>query len=260
MSGSGNTFIVVDNREHQIKDPKRFAAEKSKLNAVDGVLFVEKPKEKQTHFFMRIVNADGSEAEACGNGYRCIGLYAHQHLAFPKFIRVGTLGGPVEIDVASPQAIKVKMVDPKDYRKGIEIKMGQESLSASFINTGVAHTVIFKDDLNNIPVETLGKSIRYHQMFAPNGTNVNFVKVEGKNKLSIRTYERGVEAETLACGTGSVAAAIVANLEGKIETPVEVLPKSGERLKVDFRYSGNKVTNVYLEGPATENSKGSVSI
>ena len=215
MEGSGNSFIVVDNRERQIKNLKEFAAKESKSQSVDGVLSIEKPEQKGTDFFMRIVNSDGSEAEACGNGYRVVGLYASKYLNIPnpKFIRVGTSEGPVIIDAASPQAIKVKMLNPTDYQKRIEIKMGQKSLPASFINTGVPHTVIFADDVKNIAVDTLGRTIRYHKMFKPKGTNVNFVEVTGKNSLAIRTYERGVEAETLACGTGSVAAAIIANLD-----------------------------------------------
>lgn len=261
MAGSGNTFIVIDNRANLIKDPKEVAAKICKLHEsgrADGVLFIEKPKEEGTSFFMRIFNADGSEADACGNGYRCVGLYASKHLNIPnpKFIRVGTLGGPIEINAASPQAIKVKMIDPTDYQKRIEIKMGQESLSASFINTGVPHAVIFTERLDKVPVMELGRAIRYHERFAPRGANVNFVEVTGINTLAIRTYERGVEAETFACGTGSVAAAIIGNLDGKVEAPVEVLPKSGEKLKVYFKRSGNEVTDVYLEGPAEENSKG----
>ncbi len=262
MAGSGNTFIVVDNRENLIRDLNQFAAKVCKHPGADGVLFIENPKEKQTDFFMRIVNADGSEADACGNGYRCVGLYASKHLNIsdPKFILVGTKGGPIEINAASPEAIKVKMIDPKDYPVQVEINVESKSLQGTRINTGVPHTVIFTDDLKNIAVNELGRSIRNHEMFAPKGTNVNFVQITGKNTLSIRTYERGVEAETLACGTGSVAAAIIANLDGKVETLVEVLPKSGEKLKVSFHRSGNKVTNVYLEGPAKFIVKGNLPI
>jgi diaminopimelate epimerase len=223
---------------------------------VDGVLLIEKPKDANTHFFMRIFNSDGSEAEACGNGYRCIGLVAHKELDFPKFMTVGTLAGPVTIDVQSDKAIKVKMVNPVDYREKVEIKLKNRSLNGAFINTGVPHVVIFVegldkvDELNGFPVEALGRGVRYHEHFKPKGTNVNFVQVTGDKQLSIRTYERGVEGETLACGTGSVAAAIIANLQGKVEAPVEVAPKSGEKLKIYFERSGKKVTNVFLEGPA----------
>ncbi len=264
MAGSGNNFIVIDNRENVIKDQdqSQFAAKQCKDYGVDGVLFIEKPKDKQTDFFMGIVNADGSEAEACGNGYRCVGLYAAEHLNIsnPEFISVGTLGGPVEIDAAKPQAIKVKMINPVDYKAKIKIPLKDQTLTASFVNTGVPHTVIFTEDLKNVSVHDLGKAIRNHSLFSPKGTNVNFVQKTGKSSLSIRTYERGVEAETLACGTGSVAAAIVANLSDMVDIPVEILPKSGEKLKVDFLRSGKEITNVSLEGPAKFISKGHLSI
>ncbi|MBI4395130.1 MAG: diaminopimelate epimerase [Candidatus Omnitrophica bacterium] len=270
MAGSGNRFIVIDNRNRLIEDPKQFAKKECKSKAVDGVLLVEKPKEKQTDFFMRIVNSDGSEAEACGNGYRCVGLYAHDHLQFPKFMRAGTLGGPIEISVNSPRAIKVKMVNPTDYRERIEITPSPLPLplrggegkgeGVAFINTGVPHVVIFADGLDKIAVVELGRTIRYDKSFQPQGTNVNFVEVTGNNSLSVRTYERGVEDETLACGTGSVAAAIIANLKGFVEAPVEVLPKSGEKLKIYFNRSGNDITQVYLEGPAEEKSKGVLAV
>ena len=176
-------------------------------------------------------------------------------------MRVGTLGGPVEIDVHSQEAIKVKMVDPTEYRENVEIpNINDQTLRTAFINTGVPHVVIFTEKLEEAPVVELGRAIRYHKVFQPRGANVNFVEVTGKNSLSVRTYERGVEAETLACGTGSVAAAIIANLDGKVGAPVEVLPRSGEELKVSFHRSGNKITNVYLEGPARETSEGYLKI
>lgn len=255
MAGSGNTFIVADNRKNLIKNPSQFATkacQSPEFGGADGVLLIEKPRATETDFFMRIVNADGSEAEACGNGYRCVGLYAAKHLEVsnPKLIRVGTLGGTVEINAVSPKAIKVKMVNPFDYRAEIKIPLKDQTWTASFLNTGVPHAVIFTNDLKNVPVNELGRAIRRHEWFAPKGTNVNFVEITGKNALSIRTYERGVEAETLACGTGSVAAAITAHLAGRVNAPVEVLPKSGEHLKVYFDRSGSEMTNVYLEGPA----------
>ena len=262
-AGSGNTFIVVDNRENLITNPNQFAAKECKSSnagGIDGVLFIEKPKETQTDFFMRIVNSDGSEAEACGNGYRVVGLYAHKHLNFPKLISVGTLAGTVRINVASEEAIKVNMIDPTDYREKIEMKLKTKTWNGAFINTGVPHVVIFVDELDPFPVKEMGREIRYHENFKPKGTNVNFVKVEGKNKLSIRTYERGVEDETLACGTGSVAAAVIANLNGKVKVPVDVFPKSGEKLKVYFERCGNNVTHVSLEGPAKEKSRGKINL
>ena len=254
---SGNDFIVIDNRKQIIKDAKRFAARVCPQHlgvGADGVLLIE--LSKKADFFMRIMNADGSEAEACGNGYRCIGLYAHELLGFPKSMRVETLAGEIKIDV-NAKTVKAKMADPSEYREKVEISniiagsdSAAQTLNAAFINTGVPHVVIFAEGLGQIPVVELGRAIRYHRMFQPRGTNVNFAEVAGKNSLAIRTYERGVEEETLACGTGAVASAIVANLTGRVEAPVQVNTKSGETLQVYFERSGNQIRNVFLEGTA----------
>lgn len=253
MVASGNDFLVIDNRKKIVRDAKKFAAEVCRPHlgvGADGVLLIE-PSQK-ADFFMRIVNADGSEAEACGNGYRCVGLYAHELLKFPKSMRVETLAGEIKIDVNS-KTVRAKMADPTEYREKVEIpnlETSGRTLHAAFINTGVPHVVIFTEGLDQTPVVELGHAIRHHKIFQPRGTNVNFAEVAGKNLLSIRTYERGVEDETLACGTGTVAGAIVANLTGRVEVPVQVKTKSGEILKVYFERSGNRIQNVFLEGTA----------
>ncbi len=257
MVASGNDFLVIDNRKHVVKDAKAFAANVCRPHVsvgADGVLLIE--PSKKADFFIRIINSDGSEAEACGNGYRCVGLYAHELLGFPKSMRVETLSGDVKIDVNS-KTIKVKMTDPSGYRPKIEIQnlpagspSAPRALSAAFINTGVPHVVIFTEGLEQVAVTELGRAIRRHEMFKPKGTNVNFAEVTGENASSLRTYERGVENETLACGTGTVAVALVANLTGRVNAPVHVKTRSGEILKVHFERSGSKVSNVYLEGSA----------
>lgn len=214
---------------------------------------------------MRIINADGSEAEACGNGYRCIGLYANKLLGFPESMRVETLSGEIQIKVGRDK-IKVKMTNPHDYREKVEIDglitphpslspsrgegWGEGKLRGAFINTGVPHVVIFTEGLNQIPIVELGRAIRHHEMFKPKGTNVDFAEVAGERSIAVRTYERGVEDETLACGTGTVASAIVASLTGRVEAPVQVKTRSGEVLTVYFERSGSHVSNVFLEGTA----------
>ena len=255
---------MIDNRKKAIKDAKRFAAEVCPQHVgigADGVLLIE--PSKKTDFFMRIINADGSEAEACGNGYRCIGLYAHKLLGFKKSMRVETIAGTIAIEVGKDR-IRAKMADPSEYREKIEIGLNvsppiltfprgggkEKTLRAAFINTGVPHVIIFAEGLDQVKVKELGSSIRYHEIFKPKGTNVNFVEVIGRDFLSIRTYERGVEDETLACGTGTVASAIVANLTGRADAPVRVKTRSGEVLIVDFERNKNQVRNVFLEGTA----------
>ena len=272
MVASGNDFIVIDNREKLIKNPKRFAAKVCPQHVgvgADGVLLIE--PSRKADFFMRIINADGSEAEACGNGYRCVGLYAHQLLGFSRSMKVETLAGTIAIEVGK-ERIRARMANPSEYQEKISLSFPQKResmdprlkhagmtkeiegvLHVAFINTGVPHVVFFVEDLEGlgqVGVKELGSAIRYHEMFRPRGTNVNFVEVTGKDLLSIRTYERGVEDETLACGTGTVASAVVASLTGKVETPVHVKTQSGETLIVGFERKGNQVRNVFLEGSA----------
>ena len=250
MEASGNDFLVIDNRKGIIKNPKKFAAEVCRPHVGvggDGILLIE--PSKKADFFMRIVNADGSEAEACGNGYRCVGLYAKKLLGFSSNMKVDTLAGLIGIHV-NGKTIKAKMADPKDYREHVKINLSGKILNGAFMNTGVPHVVIFAEGLGEVAVSELGRAIRYHDMFKPKGTNVNFVEVTGKDLLAIRTYERGVEEETLACGTGTVAAALVAGITGRTNQPVRVTTKSGEVLTVYFDRSEEKIRNVFLEGNA----------
>lgn len=262
LVASGNDFIVIDNRKKWIKDHTSFAQKVCRPHrgvGADGVLFLE--PSKKSDFFMRIINSDGSEAEACGNGYRCVGLYAHTLLNFPKSMTAETLAGPIQIHVGK-DTIKVKMAIPSDFQKNISIagiSLNGSKLNAAFINTGVPHTVIFAEQIKQIDVEELGRKIRHHKMFKPRGTNVNFVEVTGKHSLSIRTYERGVEAETLACGTGTVASAIVGHLTQRVEAPVEVTTKSGEVLNVYLDIKNQKIQNVFLEGTAEFVFEGKLS-
>lgn len=253
LVASGNDFLVIDNRTKVIKDHKAFAQKVCRQHlgvGADGVLFIETARKED--FLLRIINSDGSEAEACGNGYRCVGLYAHRLLGFPKSMTAETLAGPIQIYVGK-ETIKVKMANPKDYQKTVSINalgLKGSKLNAAFINTGVPHTVIFAEQIKKIEVEEIGRKIRHHKLFKPRGTNVNFVEVTGKNSISVRTYERGVEAETLACGTGAVASAVVGYLSQRVEAPVEVTTKSGEVLNVYLDLKNQKIQNVFLEGTA----------
>jgi len=253
MVASGNDFIVLDNRKKAVRDAKRFAEEFCRPHVsigADGVLLVE--RSKKADFLMRILNADGSEAEACGNGFRCIGLYAHQLLGFKKQMRVETLSGEISISLKGKHIV-VDMIDPYDFKQNVALSgVGANGnvLKCAFVNTGVPHAVLFADQLESISVGDIGKAIRFHKVFQPKGTNVDFVQVSGPNALSVRTYERGVEAETLACGTGVTAAAVVANLTGRVSAPVTVTTKSGDAIIVHMKPSGSTVRNVSIEGTA----------
>lgn len=250
MQASGNDFIVVDNRRRVIKNAKAFAARFCPAHTsigADGVLLLE--KSKKAAFKMRIINADGSEAEACGNGFRCIARYANERLGFPKKFEFESLSGRIRSDVKG-RNVQVDLINPKKPIQQGKLNVLGWKLHYFFINTGVPHTVIFAGDLPGIDVKSLGRTIRYHEQFKPQGTNVNFVEVKEKNLIHIRTYERGVEDETLACGTGSTASAIVSSLAGYTRVPVLVKTRGGETLTVNFRCEGNKIKDVSLKGEA----------
>ena len=250
MVASGNDFVVVDNRKKVVKNPKRFTQEVCPQHTsvgADGVLLLE--NSRKNAFKMRIINSDGSEAEACGNGFRCIALYAKKKLGFPNRFHFDSISGTIEAAVEKNK-ICVGLAKPKGLKKRAEIQVLGHRLHYSFLNTGVPHVVIFVEGLSKVDVKSLGRAIRKHKAFAPKGTNVNFVEVKSRKEIQIRTYERGVEDETLACGTGSTASAIISSLLGYTKSPVRVKTKSGEVLTVHFTIKGTQIQNVKLEGTA----------
>jgi diaminopimelate epimerase len=207
---------------------------------------------------MRIFNADGSEAEMCGNGARCAAWYIYNRWEARLHIRLRTLAGTIAAHVitekaSDPGRIKIKLTPPKAIKLRIPLKTSYRTCKVNFINTGVPHIVIFVDDLAHINVKDLGKMFRFHRHFAPRGTNVNFVQIMGDDFIKVRTYERGVEDETLACGTGVSASAIMAALElnkTSVKNTINVLTQSGEILKVHFTRIRDIIGDVWLEGDA----------
>lgn len=262
MSGSGNDFIVIDNRNKIVRIASAFAKKYCNKEGVDGLLLVEKALQKQNDFKMVYYNSDGSRASFCGNGARCISLFAYLNKIAPSKMSFESDSGIIlaEIKNCSRKAklcydVKVKMPTPRNFKPDFNISVFGKNLKASFINTGVPHTVIFVKDIKNVDVNKLGRLIRFHKKFKPEGTNVNFVKVLAKNKLRVRTYERGVEAETLACGTGVVASSVISIMKKYVSSPVSVLTQGGETLKVHCKNVVRPFTgcfpDVFLEGKVT---------
>jgi diaminopimelate epimerase len=186
---------------------------------------------------MRIINSDGSEAEMCGNGIRCFALYAYINGICGKNAAVETLAGIKNTSVLDKKngLVNVDMGMPSDI-KVIELKLEGRKFTVYFLNTGVPHAVIFS---NNPQVKVDGRKIRYHKTFKPAGTNVNFAGVTGRNSINVRTYERGVEDETDACGTGSTAAAYIANKFKNVKFPVSVKTLGGDMLRIDINKEGH---------------------
>ncbi len=254
MNGSGNDFIVINNRENVVENTvdisieefvRRVCKRRESIGA-DGLILIE--KDNDYDFRWRFFNNDGSEVEMCGNGSRCAARFAFLNGIASLSMKFSTLAGVIEAEITGVNTVKVKLTNPKDYKS--KIKLEGIDMPASFINTGVPHVVYFVDNIDIVNVKELGAKTRYHDYFEDEGTNVNFVEVVDKKTVKIRTYERGVEDETLACGTGSTAAAVIAVLEGKCESPVDVVTRSGKILKVYVYKNKDSVEKVYLEGDA----------
>jgi len=250
MVASGNDFVVIDAAGQRLPANLRGFAkkvcERKRDIGADGLLLLE--PSKKANFKMRIFNPDGGEVSMCGNGARCAALYKCKTKS--KKIKIETQAGILEAQIKNNR-VKIKMSDPTDLKEGLDLHIEGVSHKAYFINTGVPHIVYFVDNLKDFNVKDKGAKIRYHRKFKPKGTNANFVKAKAKNKIEVRTYERGVEDETLACGTGSVASALIHGLrKGMKKGTVSVQTKSKEALRISFECKDKKFSDVYLEGSA----------
>jgi diaminopimelate epimerase len=257
MVASGNDFVVVDNRRGIVKDAVAFTREICRLHqgvGADGVLLFE--SSKKANFKMRILNSDGSEAAACGNGFRCIALYAHDVLKYSSRMKFESGSGLIEAEVGEKNNVKVQLIKPRVFEMNAALEVRKHKLYYAFLDTGVPHAVIFVKDIDKVEVFEAGKAIRNHARFQPFGTNVNFVEVKSKKEIAVRTYERGVENETLACGTGSTASAVISVLKGFVEAPVTVVTRGGEKLRIDMQKKGDEISKVFLEGKAQFVYKG----
>ena len=254
LSGAGNDFVIINNL-NQVVD----SADSEFMNFVtkicqrrmsvgaDGVLLVEPTED--VDFRMRYFNADGGEVETCGNGARCISKFAYLNGIVSEQMQFLTNAGIYEAEIVDDN-VKVRMSDPTDIRINVPLRLEDGVHNVGFANSGVPHVVFFVDDLEATDVFDLGQQTRYHNDFKPAGTNANFICIHSQELIEIRTYERGVENETLACGTGSIASAIVSATLGKVKSPVSVKTASGVVLKIHFDLENDEAENVYLEGDA----------
>ncbi len=252
MQGSGNDFILIDNRKGILKgmNLKGLAVKVCDRHysvGADGLIVII--PSKKADFKWRFFNADGSEAEMCGNGSRCTARFAHLKKMAKKSMSFETLAGTIHAHVKM-NTVKVQLAGATGLRMNIAVPLDSGIRMGHFINTGVPHLVYLSRDLDYEDVDRIGRTTRYHTLFKPRGANVNFVQILSKHKLRIRTYERGVEGETLACGTGSVAAALIAGSLGAVSSPIEVLTRGGEKLIVSFERAVDEFNTIHLEGNA----------
>ena len=261
MGIAGNDFVMIDNRAGDLRlAPEQISriCDRHRGVGADGVLVLERAT-NGADFRMRYYNADGGEAEMCGNGARCFARYA-SHVAGPMEklsfeTPAGVIGANIQGDL-----VRLQMSEPKDLQLGIKISLGDQTLDGHFVNSGVPHVVLPVEDLEHADVRGIGSAVRHHEMFSPKGANVNFLKRRGDKQISIRTYERGVEDETLACGTGVVASALIFSALERVDGPIGVLVRGGNELEVGFEKEGERFKNVTLTGPADFVFEGTIEL
>ena len=255
-SGAGNDFIMIDNRDGAFQAAREVVAGMCARHVsigADGLILLE-PSERAA-VRMCYFNSDGGEVEMCGNGARCFVAFARRlglattPLVFETMERV--LSGWTQ-----DETVRIAMGEVRDTRLDFPLDVGGIMYRAHFTNTGVPHVVLFCAEIDDVDVATVGRGMRYHEAFQPAGTNANFVRVRDKRTLEVRSYERGVEAETLACGTGVVAAAAIASLVENVQPPVDVHVRSGDVVTVGFRRENDAFADVSLSGPAVHVYEG----
>jgi diaminopimelate epimerase len=262
MNGAGNDFVLLDNRDLSLDlsgEQIAHLCDRHRGVGADGLLAIE-PAQGDGDFRMRYYNADGGEAEMCGNGARCFARFADrvasrggQTLSFETIagiVGARFLGDDVEITLS----------EPFDLQVGTSLDVNGKRHSVHSVNTGVPHAVLVVDDIEKVDIRGEGAALRHHEHFQPAGTNVNFQLVLGADKIAIRTYERGFEDETLACGTGMVANAIIHNQLTGAEPPIRVQVRGGETLTVAWQREGDTYKNVTLTGPAEFVFEGEINV
>jgi len=279
-SGAGNTFVMINNLNWNFQIPlykqDEFAREicRDYFKEVDGVIFADKPVTYGSNVRMNYYNRDGSFGAMCGNGSRCLAMYIYKNgIISGKEIILEAVDDLYKAEIINDKNVKITFPEPKEVRFNITIKAelngGLKELVVNYADVGSDHIVLFMDDevnkaalgscsVDEIDINYIGVTLRNHYEFLPRGVNVNFVQPLSENEIKIRTYERGVERETLACGTGIVSSGIVSALRGKVKTPVKVLVQSTEQLIVDFGFRDGRISDLSLTGSAIKISEGRI--
>ena len=247
MHGAGNDFVMIDDRAETLPCDRatlaRIGARGTGVGC-EGIILVQ--RSDRLDFRMKFFNPDGSEAEMCGNGARCVAAFAREiGAAQADKMRFETLAGDVTAEIVGPALVRIGLPDPRDLR-------------VNFVNSGVPHCIVPVADLAATDVAGEGRRIRYSDAFAPTGTNVDFVSYRAPHHVDIRTYERGVEAETGACGTGSVAAALVGVAQHGMSFPVTVRTAKGYELTIGGEFDGTAFHAVTLTGPVARVYDGEI--
>lgn len=263
MNGAGNDFVVIDNRaldKNLTREQIAKICDRHRGVGADGLLAVE-PAENGADVRFRYYNADGGEAEMCGNGARCFGRYTARLLGDNRpSITFETIAGTLTAKLIGDE-VCIDMSDPVGLEMNSPVEIESLGVPVHNLNTGVPHAVSFVSDLSCLDVLEHGSAIRYHAHYQPKGTNANFAGVLAPNHLAVRTYERGVEGETLACGTGITACALIHHLLTGVPSPVKIDVRGGDTLSIGFIPGENQsFTGVTLTGPADFVFEGEISV
>lgn len=263
MTGAGNDFILADNRSKNItlsSDQIRHLCDRHFGIGADGLILLIPCDDASADWAWQFHNADGSDAEMCGNGARCFARYIRQITGWERpEVTFKTAAGIITARFIEDQ-VSVELTPPQDFQPLLELGTSQGRIEVHSINTGVPHAVVFVPDADQAMVQSLGREIREHTQFMPRGTNVNFVERLGPASIRVRTYERGVEGETLACGTGVTASALVLASLDNVPSPIRVQVQGGDQLEIQFQGNTPDFTEVRLVGPATWVFEGSIEI
>lgn len=252
MNGAGNDFILADNRSGGISlSPQQVTrlCHRQRGIGADGLMLLVPCQSGKADWAWEFWNSDGSCAEMCGNGARCFARYIQRLTGAAGSVTFETVAGVITASFQG-ERVTVNLTPPHSLRLGEQVPLSIGTTPIHSLNTGVPHAVIFVPDADKAMVNQIGSEVRYHAHFKPKGTNVNFAQVLGPNHIRVRTYERGVEGETLACGTGVSAAAMIASRVHGFSSPVKVQVQGGDTLEVSFESASEGFANVRLNGPA----------
>ncbi len=262
MNGAGNDFIVFDNRAGKVSLTREQVVrlcDRHRGIGADGVLILVSCRSGKADWAWDFYNSDGSTGEMCGNGARCFARFVQKAVSLKGDFTFETEAGVITASFEG-ERVTVNLTRPKDLRLNERVSLSSGVETIHSLNTGVPHAVLYVPDADQAMVHSLGPEIRRHPHFGPRGTNVNFVQVLGPNHIRVRTFERGVEDETLACGTGVSAAAMISARVHRFNSPVQVQVKGGDTLAVSFKDTGAEFEEVRLTGPADFVFEGRIEV
>lgn len=262
MNGAGNDFVLIDNRAQKLKlsrDQVVRVCDRHRGVGADGLILLTPARSPKADWAWEFFNSDGSTGEMCGNGARCFARFVKKQTGTDRDFTFETEAGLISAAFKG-ERVTVNLTEPVGLKLNdtVALRSGPQTLHS--LNTGVPHAVLFVPDADQAMVLQLGPEIRRHAHFGAKGTNVNFVQVLGPERIRVRTFERGVEGETLACGTGVTASALIAARVHHFGSPVRVQVQGGDQLEVSFQEHNGGFAEVRLTGPADFVFEGTVEI